>query len=263
MPKKILHRALTLLCPLALAASTSLPAGAGVLKGNVNENDVQAAPSKPAMTRNDITRSADPFAGAVQQENTFQPFEAPPAKFDVPMPPAQKLFPLNAQDQGGEQPNFAPMQAQPDSAPQQGQMPEQQGRAQTNDPNDPDSGSQALKLAWDQWHHNVAQAVYQRYTQFSNLAFSQSPPLSVTVAYTVGRDSQVSNIRIMQKSPNFMYNTLILTVIKSLNGDVGLLTFPQGSRRQSVEKAGTFSVNTGIEGFKYLTGDQETIKRQR
>jgi hypothetical protein len=224
------------------------------LKGNVNENDVQATPAKPAMTRSDITRNADPFGGGAAQDNPLnQAFDAP--KFDIPMPPVQKTFGLNAQDQGGEQPSFAAMQAQPAAAPQQ----DQQGRTQTDDPNDPDSGSQALKLAWDQWHHNVAQAVYQRYTTYSNLAFSHSPPMSVTVSYTVSRDCQVSNIRLMQKSPNLMYNTLILTVVKSLNGDVGLLTFPQGSRRQSVEKAGTFSVNTGIEGFKYLTGDQETI----
>jgi hypothetical protein len=262
MPKKIFLQVLTLLCPIALATCTTLQAGAKVLNGNVNENDVQTAPAKPAMTRSDITRSADPFAGSVQQADPLnQAFEAP--KFDVPMPPPQKTFGLNAQDQGGEQPTLNPLQAQPDSAPQQPQMPTQQGRTQTNgDPNDPDSGSAALKLAWDQWHHNVAQAVYQRYSTYSN-AFSHSPPLAVTVSYTVGRDGTVSNIRLMQKSPNLMYNTLILTVVKSLNGDVGLLTFPQGSRRQSVEKAGEFSVNTGVEGFKYLTGDQETIRNQQ
>jgi hypothetical protein len=264
MPKKIFLQVLTLLCQIALATCLAPQVGAAAtLKGNVNENDVQATPSKPAMTRNDITRSADPFAGAVQQDNPLnQVFDTP--KMDIPMPPPQsKSFGLNAQDQGGAQPNFAPMQAQPAPVSQQEQMPQQQGRTQTDgDPNDPDSGSQALKLAWDQWHHNVAQAVYQRYTTYSNLAFSHSPPMSVTVSYTVSRDCQVSNIRLMQKSPNLMYNTLILTVVKSLNGDVGLLTFPQGSRRQSVEKAGTFSVNTGIEGFKYLTGDQETINKQ-
>lgn len=262
MPKITLHRAISLLCPVAFATCTALQANANVLKGNVNESDVLTKPAAPAMTRGDINRNADPFTGAVQQDNPLnQTFEAPTASFAVPMPPATKMFPLNAQDEGAQQANFAPMQASPDNSAQQARMPEQHGGTQTTDPNDPDANSQALQLAWDQWHHNVAQAVYQRYTSVSNMAFSHSPPLSVTVSYTVSRNCQVSNIQLMQKSPNIVFNTLIMTVIKSLNGDVGLLTFPQGSRRQTVEKAGTFSVNTGIEGFKYLTGDRETIRR--
>jgi hypothetical protein len=260
MKKKIFPSALFLLTSLTLISSPLAFAG-NMLQGNVNETTVQHAPSAPAMSRTDIPHGGDPFAGNVQQDQPLQ-IDAPQAAFAMPSnqpPPPTKMFPLSAQDEGQQQqPNFQTQQAQPQNQPQQ--QPMQQGNAQTSgDPNDPDGNSQALQLAWDTWHHNVAQAVYQRYTNFSNMAFSHSPPMSVSVSYTVTRDCQVQNIMLTQKSPNFLFNTLILTVIKSLNGDSALLTFPQGSRRMSVEKSGTFSVNNGIEGFKYLTGDKETI----
>ena len=263
MTKNIFRNTLYLLCPIAIASCLAAQAGT-VLNGNVKEEG--RVSSGPAMNRNDINKNnGDPFAGAVQQENPIQTIEAPSSAFAVPSnqppPPKQNMFPLNAEDSG--QPNFTTMNAVPDAQPQQVQNPPQQAGTQTTgNPNDPDANSQALQLAWDQWHHNVAQAVYQRYTSFSNMAFTHSPPLSVSVSYTVTRDCQVQNIRLTQKSPNFLFNTLILTVVKSLNGDTGLLTFPQGSRRMSVDKAGTFSVNYGIEGFKYLTGDKETVHRQ-
>ncbi|HEY9680764.1 MAG TPA: hypothetical protein V6C86_04210 [Oculatellaceae cyanobacterium] len=261
MKKKIFPTVLFLLCSLTVSSNPFALAG-NMLQGNVNETSVQHGPSAPAMSRTDINRGGDPFAGNVQQEQPLQAIDVPQAAFAMPsnQPAApSKMFPLSAQDEGQQQqPNFQTMQAQPQNQPQQ---PMQQGNAQTSgDPNDPDANSQALQLAWDTWHHNVAQAVYQRYTNFSNMAFSHSPPMTVSVSYTVTRDCQVQNIQLTQKSPNFLFNTLILTVIKSLNGDTALLTFPQGSRRMSVEKAGTFSVNNGIEGFKYLTGDKETIR---
>jgi hypothetical protein len=264
MPKKIFQNVFSLLIPLTLIGS-SLSVQAKVLNGNVNETDV-TGPGHATMGRSDIPKNDDPFAGSAQQDNPIEQIEAPKSAFAVPSsqpPPPSKMFPLNAQDEGQpQQPNFTTMAPQPDGSgiPQQ----PQQSSTQTNgNPNDPDGDSQAMQIAWEQWHHNVAQAVYQRFAQFSNMAFSRSPALSVSVAYTVSRDCQISNIRLSQKSPNFLFNTLILTVIKSLNGDVGLLTFPQGSRRMSVDKSGTFSVNTGIEGFKYTTGDKETLRRQR
>lgn len=257
-------KALSLLVPLALIVNPLAAQAGRVLNGNVNENDVQL--NKPQMTRTDINRNnSDPFAGNTQQDAKIEQIDAPQSAFAVPSvqpPPPSKMFPLDAQSEG--QANFQNQNAMPDNNQMGNQNPPQQSGTRTNgDPNDPDANSEALQLAWDQWHHNVAQAVYQRYTTFSNMAFKRSPPLSVSVSYTVSRNCQVSNIIMTQKSPNFLFNTLILTVVKSLNNDVGLLTFPQGSRRMSVEKAGTFSVNTGVEGFKYLMGDKETIRNQQ
>jgi FtsZ-interacting cell division protein ZipA len=45
-----------------------------------------------------------------------------------------------------------------------------------------------------------------------------------------------------------------------MNGNP-VLQFPPGSRRQYVEKTGTFTWNYGQQGFKYTTGDQERIKQ--
>ncbi|CAN5951181.1 unnamed protein product [Sphagnum jensenii] len=261
MPKNTSLNLSYLLCLLFL--SSSLAAPAKVLNGGVQEQD--QLKMQPLMNRNDINKgNADPFAGNAQQDQPMQAIDAPAAAFAVPSnqpPPPSQMFPLNAQDGGN--PQFQNQNPAADMTPQQQPaFQPQQGGTQTNgNPNDPDANSQALQLAWDQWHHNVAQAVYQRYTTASNLAFSKSPPLSVSVSYTVTRDCQIQNIRLTQKSPNLLFNMLIMTVLKSLNGDSALLTFPQGSHRMSVEKAGTFSVNYGIEGFKYLTGDKETLRR--
>jgi hypothetical protein len=160
-----------------------------------------------------------------------------------------------------EQDNFTgiPMNGLPDSnmvgeQPQVAPLPP----SQMSDPNDPDS-SREMQLAWDVWHHRVAEEIYKRFNTMSQFAFKYSRPLAAQVCYTVTRDHRIVNTQLTQRSSNVAFNAMLLLVVNSINGSP-LLEFPPGSRRMAVEKAGAFTQNYGQEGFRFTTGDRETIR---
>ena len=181
-------------------------------------------------------------------------------------PPQQRNFPLQANMDS--LPNF-------DGVPEQGasdqppviipQQPRTSMLPPARMPNlqrqEPDS-SPEMRLAWDQWHKRVAEAIYERFNAMAQLAFRYSRPIAAYVTYTVTRDGRVVNVQLQQKSPNIAFNTMLLLVVNSISGQKELLAFPQGSRRMSVEKAGMFTQNYGQQGFKFTTGDSETLRRQ-
>lgn len=148
-----------------------------------------------------------------------------------------------------------------DQPPQQPNYGNQGSLRPPVNPNDPDS-SQQMQLQWDEWHKRVAESIFVRFDAYAQKAFAVSRPLACQAAYTVTRDRQITNVRVLTKSPNVVFNTMLLLVLKSMNGNP-ILEFPPGSRRMTVEKSGTFSRNCGVQGFKFTTGDQETIKQQQ
>lgn len=203
----------------------------------------------PSLKREDINNAGDPFGsddGAL---------DAPQDAFkDNTIP--QKPFNLNAGQSGMM---GAPQQATPAMQSQKPVMPTQPRNLQAQDP---ESVGQ-MKLAWDMWHKRVAEAIYIKYNRLATVAFKRSRPMAAQVAYTVTRNGQITNVRLVQRSPNLIYNTMIFGVLKSMNGNP-ILTFPQGSRRMTVDKTGTFYCNyINNSGYKYTTGDTETIKNQR
>jgi len=258
---------------LALSASvlsTSLPVCAEVLRGGVKTEDYLHPSQGPSLNRNDI--GGDPFGS--NESNTAPPqqlLEPGKGAFDVksqrpPAPPPD--FNLRAEDAGAA-PDFngTPMQGMPAETPQTamgptaGPFPGEQAPQNGSASNDPDK-SREMQLAWDQWHHRLAEAVYQRFITMSHTAFKYSGPLAAYVSYTVTRDGRVLNTQLQQKSSNVAFNAMIMLVVNSMSGQRDLLAFPPGSRRMTVEKGGQFTENYGPQqGFKFTTGDQETIRR--
>jgi len=169
----------------------------------------------------------------------------------------------HAQDQGdfnGQQMQPT-MEQMPSNPPPQRQQPFQTGAQQQQAPsNDPD-GSAAMQLLWDAWHKRVAETIYVRFNSLAQMAFKHSQPLACQVSYMVARDGRVGNVQLLQKSGNPIFNTMLLGVINSMNGNP-VLEYPPNSRRQFVEKTGTFTWNYGQNGFKFTTGDRETIPGQ-
>jgi hypothetical protein len=83
------------------------------------------------------------------------------------------------------------------------------------------------------------------------------------LTYTVTRDGHIMNINMPQKSTNILFNVLVFQSVKSLDGDMSILAFPEGSRRMMVPKSGVFTQNYGNQaGFRYTVGDQETVRGQ-
>jgi hypothetical protein len=150
-----------------------------------------------------------------------------------------------------------------DLPPQQPPQMVQQPPMQAPNPNDPDS-SPEMSLLWDAWHRRVAENIFQRFNFFAKAAFRRSPPLMSSVSYVVTRDGRIMNLQVQQKSPNVLFNVLVFQAVKSLDGDLSILQFPQGSRRQFVPKSGVFTQNYGgQEGFRHTTGDEERIRQQQ
>jgi len=257
-----------------------LAQGGTVLHGGVSEQGkLQGQPGKggPSLSRKDIEQAGDPFGGGGGDGQSSQGFgdetlQAPPEAFrpaTVQPPPRepQRGFNLDAetedftgqtmpgvQDSAPQQPlRGAAAQQDPTPPPQQ---PPMQTRAPSTDPDE----SQAMRLAWDAWHRRIAAAVMQRYNFFAKTAFKYSRAMGARVNYQVTSDGRVINVQLAQQASNPLFNILIVQVVKSLNGDVDLLRFPQGSRRTIVDKSGDFTVNAGQEGFRYTTGDRETIR---
>ena len=69
--------------------------------------------------------------------------------------------------------------------------------------------------------------------------------MAAVATYTVTSDGRILNARLTQANINPIYNALVLTAINSMNGNLQLLQFPQGSRRTMVDKLGTFMQNSG------------------
>lgn len=227
-----------------------------VLQGGVNMQQSYMSPQGgPSLSRNNIKDQGDPFSQGDAPPS--EQFDAPDATFDTGQrPPAPPPFNLNA-DQSGQFGGQQGMPQQDQQAPTMGNQgmlpPMQQGGA-----NDPDN-SQHMQIQWEMWHRRVAEAIFVRFDGVAQRAFAQSRPIACQAAYTVTRDKQIVNVRLLHKSNNIVFNSMLLMVLKSMNGNP-ILDFPPGSRRQSVEKTGTFSRNCGVQGFKFTTGDAETIQ---
>ncbi len=270
MLKSNSYKTVRYLFGMLLGVSLSLPANAQLLKGTVNKEDQGGAGT--TLSRHDIQKMGDPFGGGngpPQQGPADQAFD--PGNFQVPtmsLPQGPPPLQGNAQGQGNQdfQGQFGQAMPAQDQAPQQmhnlnantGGPPPQQFN-----PNDPDS-SPELQIAWNEWHRRVAAAVYERYSTMANAAFYRSPPMAAAAAYIVTRDGHIANSHLTQKNGNPIYNAIVLTAINSLNGNMAVLAFPQGSRRMSVDKSATFTQNYGPQqGFKYQMGDKETIQQQQ
>jgi len=217
-----------------------------------NQNQASACPS---LSRTDISHSDD----NEQTEEHLVPTNFCVESSPLPMPPAIKTFGLNA-EKGGDA--FIPQMghARPDKLPQQQPQPHQLTPNQFN-AQDPDM-TPDMQLAWDAWHKRVAAAVYTRYSVLSSSAFARSRPLEASASYVVTRDGRIINARLLIPSSNLVYNMLILGVINSISGDLSVLAFPPGSHRLMIEKSATFMQNCGNQGFKYVTGDRETVQQK-
>jgi hypothetical protein len=268
-----------MLACLALFSSLWLPTAAladeqgTFLRGSVRAQDYLRPSAGPSLKRQDIKRGGDAFGGDEPAASSpiNQEFDPGTGDFDVPHtqmpmpPPPPRNFNLRANMGGNPDFDGASIPGMPDQST--AMMPRQPAFSMVPPPAvptnlrsaDPDS-SPEMQLAWDAWHRRVAEAIYERYNAMAQLAFRYSRPLAAYVSYTVTRDNRIVNVQLQQKSPNIAFNVLILAVVNSISGQRDILAFPPGSRRMTVDKGGMFTQNYGQQGFKYVTGDRETIR---
>ncbi len=244
-----------------LPCSSLAQEGGTVLKGGVNEAKYLGGGKNPSLNLRDLTKGKDAFgsSGTSGLPSVGESFEPP-----------SEAFNLNAQQSGNavanatppgliQNPDFTNEQAVPGLQNNQPfNMSAEQNQLQQSVQNDPDN-SPEMQLAWDAWHRRVAAAIYEKFNAMAQFAFRYSHPLACYVTYTVTKEGQVINVQLPQKSPNVAFNAMVMLVINSMSGQTDILAFPPGSRRTAVNKAGMFTQNYGVQGFKYTTGDREII----
>ncbi|MCI0353029.1 MAG: TonB C-terminal domain-containing protein [Acidobacteriales bacterium] len=224
-PLRLLPALCLILALSPKVSGQSAPVQSGYLKGKVEQKNV-AQPTRPPK----IHEGGDPFSSS---DNAGDPFGS------EAQPPAPAKGVVTSDDR------FASTAPPPPPAPTDGSAADQT----------PD-----MQLAWDAWHERIAAVLFNRFNFMAKAAFQYSPPLACRVSYTVTRDGQVKDIKMLEPSPNIPFNLLVTAVLKSIGGDKDLLKFPEGTRRTEVEKSGTFTQNYGVEGFKYTTGDKEAVR---
>jgi len=233
--------------------------GSPVLKGGVNEATYLGAGKTPRLKLQDL-RDAFGSSGTSSLPSVGESFEAPSEAFDLN---AKKTDNAVAAVPGliqNPNPDFTGEQAVPglENSPfnMKAEETEIKEGVQVNDPDN----TPEMQLAWDAWHKRVAAAIYEKFNAMAQVAFKYSHPIACYVTYTVTREGQVINVQLQQKSPNVAFNAMVILVINSMSGQTETLAFPPGSRRRTVNKAGMFTQNYGVQGFKYTTGDKETIR---
>lgn len=251
-----------LVMPVRAAQTAKAPFKIKIEQGFIKPED------GPSLNRNDINRAGDPFDSS--GTGTEGEFDAPPSAFQVQTsktgnPPP---FQMNANDNGGF--NGQGMPGMGDQMPQQQaprqammppemQPPTQMNQMRPNNPNDPDG--QEMKLAWDEWHRRVAEAIFNQISTAAKTMLRSSPPLVCVINYSITRDGRVVNIHMQQNSSSILYNGMVYAVVARMAGNP-VLQFPQGSRRMTVDKLSTFGHNNGPQtGFRSITGDQETMRQ--
>jgi hypothetical protein len=237
------------ICAFALLPLPAVASGA-ILKGQVETKEqLGGAQPKQKVAARKAPQEEDPFSGG-NSKNEPPPADTEPES--TASPPG-----LPPQNEWAGQPD-APSPGLGPSSPLQGNALTTGGAQPTNDPDQ----TPEMILAWDAWHHRVAESIFVRFNTIAKSAFIYSPPLRCRVQYQVSNTGKIGNVQILEKSPNVMFNLLIMTVLKSVNGDMDLLRFPEGSRRTLVSKEGVFLQNCGRQGFRYTIGDSESVTAQ-
>ncbi len=238
--------------------------GSTVLQGSVKEQNYLGPSKNPSLNLKDLNNARDSFGSSASMGmpsvGEGESFEPPPDAFNLKASQSDQV--ATANPPGLAQPSksdFSGEQTVPGlDTNSQSNGSAQQYALSAEARNDPDN-SPEMQLAWDEWHKRVAAAVYDRFNSIAQAAFKYSQPLACYVTYTVTRDGRIINLNVSQKSPNVPFNAMVVLVINSISGQTDLLCFPAGSRRTVVNKAGMFTQNYGVQGFKYTTGDRETL----
>ncbi len=249
-------------CCISNACQVLAQAPNNLLQGSVKEQNYLGPNKSPSLNLRDLNNARDSFGSSTSMgmPSIGESFEPPPDAFNLKA--SQSAQVANANPPGLAQPanpSFNGEQSVPGlDTSAQANIGTQQLNASAEARNDPDI-SPEMQLAWDEWHKRVAAAVYDKFNTIAQSAFKYSQPIACYVNYTVTKDGQIINLDMPQKSPNVAFNAMVLLVIKSISGQTDLLRFPAGSKRAYTNKGAMFTQNYGVEGFKYTTGDRETI----
>ncbi len=235
-----LFRNLAISALAAVAFINVMPVQADVLQGNVEKND--------DGTR--LLRPGGNFAAMPPQSNFQQPtfrigrpmpapnFNAPPLTGLVDTSGFSQPLRGNAIDNGAKLGLVQPGQF--DNA------------ANSKFDLGAERGDKELVLAWERWHHQLSQAIYDRWSEVANR------PGSATLKIIVYKNRELVPVMV-RSSGNAGFDRDLIASVMSLNGNPGL-TFPARSERTLVTFEADYVASTNIKpGFSWVKNDYEKV----
>ena len=113
--------------------------------------------------------------------------------------------------------------------------------------------SKELTLAWEKWHKQFSQAIYERWSSVAD------EPGRATVRVSVDRNRNIQ-IAFLNPSGSGRFDNKLRSVIESLNGNPGL-TFPSKSQRPSVSFEADYIAATNVTpGYSWVKNDYEKVR---
>lgn len=114
--------------------------------------------------------------------------------------------------------------------------------------------SRTLTLAWESWHKQLSREIYSRWQEVAFI------PGRATMAVIVTRDRHII-AKITQASGNRRYDSVLIDVVNSLEGNPGL-NFPAGSQRKEVSFEADYIADTNVRGgYSWNKNDYETVQQ--
>jgi len=174
--------------------------------------------AEPDMRKQDLKPVSDPFESELRHPygNNIGDFGPHPRDSGPPWPQPQPILDINSTRSGASK-------------------------------TDPDT-SDEIQLKWGEWHEKVDAAINERFNSSLPKTLPETEPknaqLLCEVAFVVSDQQTVPSIRLLRKSPSFVFNARVIWALKSMTANP-VLAFPIGTRRDFVEVTTSFS--KGIE----------------
>jgi len=116
-----------------------------------------------------------------------------------------------------------------------------------------ESNSRELTLAWERWHKQFSQAIYERWSSIAD------EPGRATVRVSVDRNRNIT-VAFLNSNGSRRFDNKLRDVIQSLNGNAGL-TFPTKSQRPTVSfEADYIAAHNVTPGYSWVKDDYEKIR---
>jgi hypothetical protein len=219
------------------------PVKADVLQGNVEKEDDGTRLSRPGGQGGILQSNAQP-----PQFRLGGPMPAPDFRSGAPLAGLVDTSGFNAPLRGTASDNGGRLGLV---------QPAQFDESANNDANKKfdlgaERGDHALVLAWERWHHQLSQAIYQRWSEVANR------PGSATLKIIVYQNRQLVPVMVRSSGNEHFDHDLIASVM-SLNNNPGL-SFPAKSLRNQVTFEADYVASTNIRpGFSWVKNDYEKV----
>lgn len=108
----------------------------------------------------------------------------------------------------------------------------------------PASGASDLSEAgidWNTWQKRVDLAIQKRSENSCASCVGLSPWLIAKVIFVVTKAGEIKRVTVIETSRHRLFDAIVCQSVRSVNRDMALLAFPQGSTKDFIIKTGSYA----------------------